>query len=199
MFQHVGWKCLWQEMSRALATSARQALPPAAPLLRHSQWPKVPSGFLTAESLRPKVCLSRGSSPRAHFSLRGSKSPRLGPFKFACVNAPRVLVGSKSQAFICSSGFGAEAGGEQLTSGCTEARALGSGGVARRWSTWTWEPFPVPSRGGSCSHVAWGRAAVLGEPEGAVGSILGTNAQIVLVRPRHWEPAVGKVRSPAAQ
>lgn len=57
------------------------------------------------------------------------------------------LGGSKSRAFICPSGFGAEVGGGQLTSGCTEARTRGSGGVARRWPTWTWRAFPVPGGG----------------------------------------------------
>lgn len=81
------------------------------------------------------------------FSYGVPKVPKLGPVKFACINAHRVLGGSKSQAFICPSGFGAEVGGGQLTSGCTEARTRGSGGVARRWPTWTWRPFPVPGGG----------------------------------------------------
>lgn len=57
------------------------------------------------------------------------------------------LGGSKSRAFICPSGFGAEVGGGQLTSGCTEAPTRGTGGVARRWPTWTWREFPVPGGG----------------------------------------------------
>lgn len=126
-----------------LATSALQAFPPAAPLLPHSQWPKLPSGFLTAESLPFPGNLTWG----AFFSYGVPKVPKLGPVKFACINAHRVLGGSKSQAFICPSGFGAEVGGGQRTSGCTEARTRGSGGVARRWPTWTWRPFLVPGGG----------------------------------------------------
>lgn len=61
-----------------LATSALQSFPPAAPLLWHSQWPKLPSGFLTAESLHSQICMSPGTSPGAHFSLAGFLKSQVG-------------------------------------------------------------------------------------------------------------------------
>lgn len=131
------------------------------------------------------------------FSYGVPKVPKLGPVKFARINAHRVLGGSKSQAFICPSGFGAEVGGGQLTSGCTEARTRGSGGVARRWPTWTWRPFLVPGGGRAVTRPEDARRCGV-STEGAEGSILGTGAQTALVRPAPWEPAVGRVGSPAA-
>lgn len=132
-------------------------LPPA--LCKHSLLPRLCSGTPNGPSCLLgfkllKACIPRSAFPREPhlgriFLLRGFlKSQSWDQLSLRVLTLTvSYLGGSKSRAFICPSGFGAEVGGGQLTSGCTEAPTRGTGGVARRWPTWTWRAFPVPGGG----------------------------------------------------